>query len=60
MVEAYIQRIHETFDGNVLAHDIHPDPPVRGIYGWASIPLRADAVTTRAKPFYMHGERHEA
>ena len=33
---------------------------MRGLYGYAEIPLVPNAVPTRTKPFQMHGERHEA
>ena len=37
-----------------------PDPPVRGDYGYAVIPLKEGAEPTRQKPFFMHGERKDA
>ena len=46
--------------GTVFRDSVFPDPPVRGEYGYASIPLKEGAVPTRAKPFFMHGERKEA
>jgi hypothetical protein len=52
--------IHRDFDGTALREEIVPDPPVRGDYGYAYIPLQADAVPTRQKPLKMFGERQEA
>jgi hypothetical protein len=48
------------YGGTVFRDSVYPDPPVRGEYGWASIPLKEGAIPTRAKPFFMHGERKEA
>ena len=31
----YIKKIHDEFDDVVLRTEITPNPPVRGIYGWA-------------------------
>ena len=52
--------IHRDFDGTALRAEVIPDPPVRGMFGYAYIPLKEGAVPTREKPFSMHGERQEA
>ena len=59
-IERYIAKLHEEFDDIVLCTDIQPDPPVRGVYGWAYIPLKTDAQPEARKPIFMHGERLEA
>ena len=45
------EELHKDFDGTALRHEIEPDPPVRGIFGYAYIPLIENAVPTRQKPF---------
>ena len=45
------KKIHEDFDGTALRDEVIPNPPVRGLYGYAHIPLQPDAVPTRTKPF---------
>ena len=59
-VERYIEKLHAEFDDVVLSTDITPNPPVRGPFGYAFIPLKWDATPTRAKVMYMHGEKLEA
>ena len=59
-METFQKLLHEEFDGSSLGTYPPFDPPVRNRYGYASIPLKADAVPTRSKPFVMHGERQEA
>ena len=54
------ERIHRDYDGVVLREEIVPDPPVRGMFGYAHIPLQENAVQQRQTPFCMHGERQEA
>jgi hypothetical protein len=56
----YRERFLKGYDGTVFRDKVIPDPPVRGQYGYAFIPLKEGAVPTRAKPFFMHGERKEA
>ena len=56
-LSAAIFRDHE---GVVLRDDIVPDPPVRGPFGYAYIPLKPDAKPCKQKPFTLHGERQEA
>ena len=53
-------KIHHDFDGTALREELFPDPPVRGMFGYAYIPLEEDAIPTRQKPFQMYGERQEA
>ena len=43
-----------------ITAEIIPDPPVRGPYGYAYIPLKENAIPQREKPFKMHGEREKA
>jgi hypothetical protein len=43
-----------------MGREITPNPPVRGRYGYAFIPLKENATPTRARPFVMHGEKLEA
>ena len=59
-VTEYRERFLKEFEGTVFRDSVFPDPPVRGQYGYAFIPLKEGAVPTRAKPFFMHGERKEA
>ena len=54
------KKIHADFDGTALREDLIPDPPVRGRYGYAFIPLQENAVPERQKPFQLYGERLEA
>jgi hypothetical protein len=54
------EKVHADFDGKVLRDEVLPNPPVRGMYGYAYIPLKEDAEAKRQKPFYVHGERQEA
>ena len=53
----YRERVFKDNEGKVFRDKVKPDPPVRGQYGYAFIPLKEGAVPTRAKPFFMHGER---
>ena len=48
-------KIQEDFEGCVLGTEPPIDPPVRGRYGYAFIPLKCDAMPTRSRPFVMHG-----
>ena len=57
---AYREKIHKEFDDVVLRTEIIPDPPVRGRYGYAFIPLKEGYTPIRQKTFVQHGERHEA
>jgi hypothetical protein len=59
-LESLRQKIHADFDGTALRTDLIPDPPVRGRYGYAFIPLQENAVPERQKPFQLYGERQEA
>ena len=54
------QDIQKKYEGTVFRSSVFPDPPVRGLYGYAFIPLKEGAKPTRQKPFFMHGERKEA
>ena len=54
------KKIHEDYDGVDLCDEVHPDPPERGMYGYAYINLKENAIPQRQKPFYQHGERYEA
>jgi len=59
-IAEYIRKSHEDYDGKVLCEEVPPDPPVRGPYGYAYIPLKEGAEPQRQKPFYQHGERVDA
>ena len=59
-IEKYREAIFERFGKTVLTAEVIPDPPVRGPYGYAYIPLKEHAIPQREKPFKMHGEREEA
>ena len=59
-LDKFRAKLHEDFDGTALRSEVFPDPPVRGPYGYAHIPLEPNAIPTRAKPFQMYGERNEA
>ena len=54
------QKLHDDFDETTLRVDMLPDPPVRGRYGYAYIPLKETAVPHRSKAFHLHGEKLEA
>ena len=54
------EKFLQEYEGTVFRDKVFPDPPPRGQYGYAYIPLKQGAVPTRAKPFFMHGERKEA
>ena len=43
-----------------MGSEIFLDPPVRGRYSYAFIPLKEGAAPTQKKPFRMHRERGEA
>ena len=57
---AYREAIRKDYEGTVLRSTVFPDPPERGRFGHAYIPLKEGAVPVRQKPFFMHGERREA
>ena len=50
------EKFLKEFEGTVFRDKVVPDPPVRGQYGYAFIPLKEGAVPTRAKQLFMHGE----
>eukprot|EP00667_Euglena_gracilis_P000113 EG_transcript_113 len=54
------EQVLEDYRGTVFRSSPFPDPPERGQYGYAYIPLKEGAKPTRQKPFFMHGERKEA
>jgi hypothetical protein len=51
------ERVLSDYDGTVFRSAPYPDPPVRGPYGYAYIPLKEGAKPIRQKPFFLHGER---
>ena len=59
-VEKLRKKIHEDFDEKVLRKEVRPNPPERGLNGYAYIPLKPDAVPFRQKPFQQHGEKNDA
>lgn len=44
----------------VFRNSLFPEPPVRGLCGYATIELKPDAIPQRQKAFTLHGERGEA
>ena len=58
--DKYREAIHRDYDGTVLREDVLPNPPVRGQYGYAYLPLKDGAVPQRQKPFTQQGEAKEA
>ena len=54
------KKLIEEFTGTVFRDEVFKDPPVRGRYGYAYIPLKDGAVPTRAKPWVMQCVRGEA
>ena len=59
-VEKMREQIHADYDGKVLCKEVIPNPPERGRFGYAHIPLKPDAIPQREKPFRQFGEKHEA
>ena len=53
-------KLHQDYDGKVLRKEVIPDPPERGQYGMAYIPLKPDAQPKRQKPYVFFGEKEEA
>ena len=43
------ENIHRDYDGVVLREEIVPDPPVRGMFGYAHIPLQEKCSITETK-----------
>ena len=60
LVEELREKIFQDYTGTVICEELRPNPPVRGKYGYAFIPLKEGAAPQRCKPFNMHGERLEA
>jgi len=59
-LEMLRQAILTDYGGSVLRDRVHSDPPERGLYGNAYIPLKEGAIPQNQKPFYLHGEKLEA
>ncbi len=59
-IEGLIKKIHDDVDSVVFFKDKFPNPPVRANFGVATIPLKVEAVSTRAKPIKLHRESPEA
>ena len=59
-VLALREAIHKDYDGEVFAKEVLPNPPIRGPYGLAFIPLKEGAIPQRTRPFVMQGEKLEA
>ena len=59
-VEELRGKILEDYKETAFRKELWPDPPLRGTYGMATIPLKEGAVPFTAKAFCMHGERAEA
>ena len=54
-VEHLRAKLHEDYDGIVLRDEVIPNPPERGEYGYAYIPLKEGAVPQRQKQFVHFG-----
>jgi hypothetical protein len=59
-VMSFREAIHKDYDGIVLCKEVIPHPPVRGRFGYASIPLKEGAVPTCQKPYRQFGEKDVA
>jgi hypothetical protein len=59
-VEALREEIYAQFRDTAFRDELYKNPPCRGTFGYAYIPLKEGAAPTRQKPFVMHGERREA
>ena len=59
-VEEMRSKILEDYKDTAFRKELWPDPPLRGTYGMATIPLKECAIPFTAKAFCMHGERAEA
>jgi hypothetical protein len=59
-VQKFRDAILRDYRDSVFRTSIPADPPVRGPYGYAHIPLKEGATPIRQKPFALHGERLEA
>ena len=59
-IEGMREKIHQDFHGTALREEVFPNPPVRGRFGYAFIPLEENAIPQRQKPFQMYGKRQEA
>ena len=58
--QRYRDKIIEKYKDTVLTGKVLPNPPVRGPYGYAYIPLKEGAKPFRSKPFKIHGEKERA
>jgi hypothetical protein len=56
----YSNRIIQSYKDTVLTGKVLPDPPVRGPYGYAYVPLKEGAKPFRAKPIRLHGKKERA
>ena len=56
-VEELRKKMHDEYDGVVLRDEFLPNPPVRGDYGHAFIPLKEGAESQRSKPFTIFGKK---
>jgi hypothetical protein len=59
-VEKLRASILEDYGDTVFNPEIIVNPPVRGPFGYAYIPLKPNAKPMRQKTFSLHGERQEA
>ena len=50
------QKRHDDYDGIVLCKEVIPNPPIRGDYGCAFIPLKEGAIPQRQKNSLIWGE----
>ena len=59
-LEELSAKLHEDYDGIVLRDEVISNPPMRGDFGYANIPLKDNAQSTRQKPFVQFGEKNKA
>jgi hypothetical protein len=60
VVEKLREKIAADYEGTVLRDTLIPGLHVRGMFGYAYIPLKDGAMPTRQKPIVAHGEKQEA
>lgn len=59
-VSKYREQIFADYKDTVFRENVYPNPPVRGPYGHAFIPLVDNYRPIRQKPMVLHGEKLEA
>ena len=59
-VEELRAKLQMDYGDKVLRSEVFEDPPERGVYGYAYLPLKEGAEPKRQKPFVQFGEKNEA